>query len=353
MRNKYQAVRSRRQELEKMIQDLEEQEGDDDTVEIDASTDVPQDEAIAAEQEKIDELQEKKRELQAKLDSLRKDKEERMKRVSQYRGEVALLREEQEQMNLAGKDPTEFRKKIQELREIKEFYDSLREVMEELGGVKIEHAKEDNDNRHLHVTVLLYEEYKVEIEMEVYRKTFLKVVNAKWATDPIVTSSGMETNGLEQFSISMNPLNDLVQIAKTSMGPPHDVRFIIREACAIIRITRDRVDDLALLRRMVLTKVVGNDQIACSLNEGIVIVMRLYDQWVRVEQIVGVNGWDEAMTRKIHALIPDKDESMKPSLVVEIVQKEIRRMQNEDGFVVPKTPVLPKRKEIDSGDMED
>jgi hypothetical protein len=39
--------------------------------------------------------------------------------------------------------------------------------------------------------------------------------------------------------------------------------------------------------------------------------------------------------------------------VVEIVQKEIRRMQNEDGFVVPKTPVLPKRKEIDSGDMED
>jgi uncharacterized coiled-coil DUF342 family protein len=353
MRNKYQAVRSRRQELEKMIQDLEEQEGDDDTVEIDASTDVPQDEAIAAEQEKIDELQEKKRELQAKLDSLRKDKEERMKRVSQYRGEVALLREEQEQMNLAGKDPTEFRKKIQELREIKEFYDSLREVMEELGGVKIEHVKEDNDNRHLHVTVLLYEEYKVEIEMEVYRKTFLKVVNAKWATDPIVTSSGMETNGLEQFSISMNPLNDLVQIAKTSMGPPHDVRFIIREACARIRITRDRVDDLALLRRMVLTKVVGNDQIACSLNEGIVIVMRLYDQWVRVEQIVGVNGWDEAMTRKIHALIPDKDESMKPSLVVEIVQKEIRRMQNEDGFVVPKTPVLPKRKEIDSGDMED
>ena len=355
MRNKYQAVRSRRQELEKMVQDLEEKEGNGDTMELELDTtgDAPQDEEIAAEQQKIEELQEKKRELQAKLDSMRKEKEERLKSVSQYRGEIALLREEQEQHNLAGKDPEEFRKKIQELQEIKEFYDSLREVMEELGGVKIEHVKEDKDNQHLHLTVLLYEHYKVDIEMEVYRKTFLKVVNAKWATDPVVTSHGMmNDDGMEEFSIAMNPLDDLVQVAKTSMGPPHDVRFIIREACARIRITRDRVEDLAVLRRMVLTKVVGNDQVACSLNEGIVIVMRLYDQWVRVEQIVGVNGWDEATTKKLHSLVPDKDESMKPSLVVEIIQKEIRRMQKEDGFVVPKTPVLPKRKEENDEDME-
>ncbi|KAL3904930.1 MAG: hypothetical protein SGILL_009881, partial [Bacillariaceae sp.] len=353
MRNKYQAVQSRRQELEKMVQDLEEEEckDGDDTMEIDNGN-APQDEDIAAEQHKIDELQEKKRELQQKLDMLRMQKEDRMKSISQYRGAAALLREEQEKMNLAGKDPEEFRQKIQELREIKEFYDSLREVMEELGGVKIERVKEDKENNHLHLTLLIYEQYKVEVELEVYRKTFLKVISAKWITEPTVTSRALEGDDLEQFSIAMNSLDDLVQVATTSMGPPHDLRFIIRETCARIRITRDRVDDLSVLRRMVLTKVVGNDQVACSLNEGIVVVMRLYDQWVRVEQVVGVNGWDEAMTKKIHAMIPDRDESMKPSLVIEIIRKEIQRLQEQEGFVVPKTPVLPKRKEASAENEE-
>jgi hypothetical protein len=181
--------------------------------------------------------------------------------------------------------------------------------------------------------------------MEVYRKTFLKLVNAKWASSPLLWSDRYDLDGLEPFSISMNSLEDLVHVAKTSMGPPHDVRFIIRESCARILIMQERVEDLALLRRQVLTKVIGTDQVVCSLNEGIVIVMRLYDQWVRVEQIVGVNGWEEAVLKKIESIIPDRDDSMTPSLVVEMVKKEIQRMQEQDGFVVPKTPLLPKRKE--------
>ena len=117
---------------------------------------------------------------------------------------------------------------------------------------------------------------------------------------------------------------------------------LIRESCARIRILQDRVNDLAILRQHYLTKVVGNDQIVCSLNENIAIVMRLYDQWVRVEQVVGL-GWDKAVTDKIHAAVPDKDESLKPTMVVEIVRKEIARLQNEEGFVLPRTPELPKR----------
>lgn len=347
MRNTYQAICSRRQELEQMINDLQvdgehQDEGEEDDMDVD-SGDAAKDEEIAAEQQKIEALQKRKRELQEHLDRLRRDKEERLKRVSQHRGEVALLREEQQRMNLAGKDPEEFRQKIQELSEMKEFYDSLRQVLEELGGVKIEQVTEDSESQHLHLSVLLYEKYRVEIEMEVYRNQFLKLVDAKWASSPVVSSSGFEEEDLESFSLSMNPLDDLVQVAKTSMGPPHDVRFIIRESCARIQIMQTRIEDLAVLRRQVLTKVIGNDQIACSLNEGIVIVMRLYDQWVQVEQIVGVNGWDETVIQKIQSILPDREESTKPSLVVDLVKNEIKRMQEQEGLVLPETPVFPKR----------
>jgi myosin heavy subunit len=345
MRNTYQAICSRRQELEEMVKDLERDDSNDDEEDTIGEETSAKEEDIAAEQQKIEELQQRKAELQEHLDRLRREKEERTKRISEHRGEVALLRQEQLRMNLAGKDPEEFRQKIQQLKEMKEFYDSLREVLEELGGVKIEQVKEDQENQHLILTVLLFEKYKVEIEMEVYRKTLLKLVNANWATSPLVSSSELDNDDLEPFSISMNSLDDLVQVAKTSMGPPHDVRFIIRESCARIHIMQSRVEDFAILRRRVLTKVVGNDQVACSLNEGIVIVMRLYDQWVRLEQIVGVNGWDEAVIKRIRSTVPERDEKMKPSLVVELVQKEIRRMQEQEGFVIPKTPVLPKRKE--------
>jgi len=271
-----------------------------------------------------------------------------LKRVCQNRSEVALLLEEQEKMKLAGKDPAEFREKLRELKEMADFYDSLREVLEELGGVKICTVREDNETRQLYLTILIYEQHKVEIQMEVYRKTALKVVNAKWLTNPVVTNRVASEDQREQFSLTMAPLDDLVQVAKTSMGPRHDVWFIIRETCARIRIFQDRVDDLAILRRLVLTKVVGNDQVLCSLNEGIVIVMRLYDQWVQVEQIVGMNGLDKATTDKIHLKFRNRDESLKPTSVLEVVKNEIARLQKEEGLVLPQTPVLPKRKEINN-----
>jgi hypothetical protein len=345
LRNTYEAVCTRRQELERMVQDLEDEEGVDDDSnnnmmdEESYTIDQPDDADIELEQKKIEDLQQRKQQLQYQLDQLRKEREERHKRVMQYQSEVALLEEEEKDMNLQGKNPEEFRAKIQELKQMQEFYDNLREILEELGGVKILTVKEDHENQHLHLTILIFQQHKVEIEMEVYRKNSLKLVDAKLVTNPVVMST---VSCEEQFSLGINPLDDLVQFAKTSMGPPHDVRFLIRETCARIRILQDRVNDLAILRQHYLTRVVGNDQIVCSLNENIAIVMRLYDQWVRVEQVVGL-GWETAVTDRIHAAVPDKDESLKPTMVVEIVQKEIARLQTEEGFVIPRTPELPTR----------
>ena len=93
-----------------------------------------------------------------------------------------------------------------------------------------------------------------------------------------------------------------------------------------------------------LTKIVGNDQVVCSLNDGLVIVMRLYDQWVKVEQVVGVTGWEKSTTDKILEVVSRKDESCTPSLVVELVLKEVERLKIQDGLVLPKTPVMPRKK---------
>eukprot|EP00536_Pseudo-nitzschia_multiseries_P009047 jgi/Psemu1/297131/fgenesh1_pm.245_\ len=345
MRKVYQTVISRRKELEQMVQDLEQDEDQGSDTEIDEDQGMSIDIGDTdAEREKTELLQQKKRELEEEYSRLLKAKEERMKSISHSRDELALLQEEESKIIQSGKDPTQFREKIKELKEMKEFYDSLREVMEELGGVTILGAREDVESRHLFLTVSIYEKHRVEFELEVYRSTLLKLVNAKWLTNPVLISIPVDDIHQEQFSLPLDPLDDLVQTAKTSMGPPHDLRFVVREACARIRIIQSRVDDIAVLRRRVLTKVVGNDQVVCSLNEGIVIVMRLYDQWVKVEQIVGVSGWDDSTTAKIQEVVSKRDETWTPNLVVELVQKEVERMKEQDGLVLPKTPVLPLRR---------
>lgn len=348
MRDSYQTVISRRKELEQMVQDLEQNETSAEDGASENTMMMIDDEDAEAERERVERLQLRKRQLQEEHARLVKAKEEKMRSISVHREELALLQEEESKIKQEGKDPSEFQKKIKELKEMKEFYDSLRQVMEELGGVKILDAREDKESHHLFLTLALYEQHQVEVELEIYRKTLLKLVNAKWTTNPIVTSMPLslsgDENGQDQFSLPVDPLDDLVQTAKTSMGPPHDLRFIVREACARIRVLQNRVEDIAVLRRRVLTKVVGNDQVVCSLNEGIVIVMRLYDQWVKVEQIVGVSGWDQSTTDKIHEAVSKREESWTPSKVVDLVQKEMEELKAKDGLVLPKTPVLPMRR---------
>mmetsp|Transcript_56041 Transcript_56041/g.114370 ORF Transcript_56041/g.114370 Transcript_56041/m.114370 type:complete len:512 (+) Transcript_56041:144-1679(+) len=373
MKNSYETVISRRKELEKIVQDMEQGENNDDEDDpnIDGENDKDLDTTIEehdieVEREKTELLQQRKRQLQEEHTRLVKLKEERMKSMSHNRDELAALKEEESKIRTAGHDPSQFLAKIKELKEMKDFYDSLRDVVEELGGVKILDAREDSDTKHLFLALAFYENHRVEVELEVYCNTLLKLVSAKWLSSPVVTSvllpissdsgepssasasasstSGSTDANQEIFSLPLDPLDDLVQTAKSSMGPPHDLRFVIRETCARIRIVQARADDLAVLRRRVLTKVVGNDQVVCSFNEGIVVVMRLYDQWVKVEQIVGISGWDQSLTDKIHAVVSKREESWTPNKVVDLVKKEIERLIAEDGFELPKTPVLPMRR---------
>lgn len=347
MRNKFEAICSRRIELEKMVKDME----DDDDLSDDGKDEVSKnygkqcsDEDVVVEQEKVDRFQQQKRKMQEDLHLLLKVKEDRLRAITKSRKEFEVLKEKETRIIESGQDSLQFAEKIGELMEIKKFYDSLRIVVENLGGVKIVNTTEEN--KILFLTLLIHDRHKIRVELELFRTTLLKVVDAKWVSSPLVVdlSTNNESIDEDQFSLPLIPLDDLLHVAKTSMGPPNDLRFIVREACACIRNMQNRVDDLAMLRQQVLTRIVGNSQVICSFNEGIVVDMRLYDQWVEVHQIVGVAGWEKETINNIHEIVSKKDESFTPSFVVHLVGKELKRLKEEDGWKSPKTPVIPYRR---------
>ena len=327
----YQTVCQERQELEQMVQDMEKDEEEDDDDDDDDDSMILQEEDMALEQEQILQLQHTKKRLQEEWAKMQQETIQAQERIRQNRHEMALLEQPQE-------DPEQLQQKVQELQEMKLFYDSLKEVLEELGGVKILEVQESSKQpqHNMHLTILLYDEYKVQIELAVHRQTALKVVQAQWITPPVIQQQ--ETD----FSLEMEPLDDLVNVAKATLGPPHDLRFLIREALARIRIHQHRCQDLAVLRQQVLTKI-HKTEVVCSLNDGIVICMRFYDPFVRVEQIVGVSGWTQEHTDQISKAIV-QDENTTPSSIVQQVQKEIAK-RIEQGVVQPQTPTMPKRKE--------
>ena len=228
------------------------------------------------------------------------------------------------------------------MKEIGAFYDSLRGVLEELGGIKIDTVKEDSVRRRLFLTLICYDTFSVEVELQAYRNTFLQLVDARWVGDAVVHST--EAPEDDVFSLKMAPLDDIVQIAKSTLRPPDDLRLFVRETLARIRMQQERVQDLSLLRQQVLTKVHNGNQVVCSLNDGIIVVMRLDERYVRVEQIIGVSGWTEAATQRIHDAIPT-DHIFNPTKATDVfkcVCDEIEALKS-DG-TNPRTPRFPVRK---------
>jgi hypothetical protein len=127
---------------------------------------------------------------------------------------------------------------------------------------------------------------------------------------------------------------------------------------ARIRIHKARVQELTALRKEYLTKIGklyhpadsfgGRDQeIVCSLPEGVTVVLRLTPDCpmvtgsVRVDQIVGVGGWDEGVIESLKATV-NMSMCRGPLGMMKVVMAEIQRLQT-DGMALPKTPTLPQR----------
>ena len=362
------AVQSRRQELERMVHDLQQQDTPN-TKEEDKDDEDPMDQdddaaafsmdletALEGEQIRLEELQKRKRMLQDRLEQVQRQAKEAQDRAHGKQEQAQLL-QQQESSSSSSENAEEMQRKLQELVEMKDFYDSLRQVLEELGGVKIvsvEEVAQDNNNKtpNLSLSLLFYELYPVNITLQVYRKVFLKLVDARWKTtndeEPLVVQAANK-----DYALPLEPLQDLVHTAISTLGPPHDLRFIVRETLARIRLSQVRADQLSELRNRYIMKLYGN-QVTCSLNEGIVIVLRLYEKYVKLDDLVGINGWDHAATQELRTNVQRRLETeyaqedadialfgskVTPLVVVELVQEEIRRRASSN----PRTPRMPVR----------
>ena len=115
---------------------------------------------MALEQERIEALQATKRSLQEELSKLEQQTQEVQERTRYHEQQKALLNADAAQAITEEGQTQDLNQKIEELREMKEFYDSLREVLEELGGVKIQQVQEDPANRHLYLNLLFYDQFR-------------------------------------------------------------------------------------------------------------------------------------------------------------------------------------------------
>ena len=358
LRHTRDAVQSRRQELERMVQDLQQAASNDaddeeDRMDEDDTTTSSLDPAAALEEEQVrlEELQKRKRMLQDRLDQVQRQAKEAQERAHAKEEQVRLL---QQESLPSSETAEEAQRKLQELVEMKDFYDSLRQVLEELGGVKIvavdEVAQGNSTTPRLSLSLLFYDHYPVNITLQVYRKVLLKLVDAHWnctnEEPPVVQAA------TKDYSLPLEPLQDLVHTAISTLGPPHDLRFIVRETLARIRLSQVRVEQLSELRHRYIMKLYGN-QVTCSLNEGIIIVLRLYEKYVKLDNLVGINGWDHTAIEELRTNVQRRLETeyaqddasialfgskVTPLVVVELVQEEIRRASSN-----PRTPRMPVR----------
>jgi DNA primase large subunit len=141
-----------------------------------------------------------------------------------------------------------------------------------------------------------------------------------------------------------------------------DLMFVLREALARIRILSARMNELALLRQKYLTKITdsaknkiqygfgGEDQeIFCSLGSQVTVVLRLTNDCpilkgsVYIQRIVGCGGWEENVLQKMKVKVNEMKMSGPVELMDALVE-EIERIVEEEGVKMPKTPVLPSRR---------
>jgi len=143
-----------------------------------------------------------------------------------------------------------------------------------------------------------------------------------------------------------------------------------------ITATEQRLQDLALLQTEALTKIgkygnnhdqpsdddnanmaagavvaVSYQEVVCSLNYAqMTAVLRLTPDCpmvpgsVFLDQLVGLGGWDTALVQRIHDKICHETRLYSsPVAVVRALKAEIRRLQQEEGLVLPETPKMPVR----------
>jgi len=428
LQQKHETFLSRREELRRIVQDMD---GTDDTTTTNSNNNHPdddkkmeeeeeedsdiEDEALVQEEKRLAALQERKAQLEAKLQqlqnetiSLRVSCEETEAKVAEFTngktpGAVAQQQLPESPAHLQD-EMTQMQAKLQEQGEIKEFYDGLREVMEELTGIQLLQvvplettAREGsvaNNSTHcdeeisagsnpkclypgyvLYLKVLQDHELRITLKPTKEDPEIPRVVAAKITTNTIVrqqvdrtrpendgnektTTSDDQNSDQMEVKLTIPELDDLVGLC-ARFPPGEELRFLVRETMHRIRMIQNRVVELAILHNNVLTKLgkfhhsdgfgTQEQEVICSLPECITVVLRMTADCpvlpgsVYIHKMVGMAGWDEATVDGIKERV-SQQEFQSPWALIQQVQAEISRLQTEEGYTLPKTPILPIRR---------
>jgi hypothetical protein len=382
LKERYTVFVNKKQELANLAQEYhrqEEEEGQQDKSaveepkhqeELDEETMAQQEAQLLAMQQRRDDLQDQLRSVQNETVQMNVALEAERIQFQQY--DPALqnlstdeLAQENEKLGVqAGR-----------LEEVTKFYQALVDILEELGDTRIlnvDQAQDGSDtNEDLSLTVRIggYHHLRVGLIKNkgdegniAGRHEHLKVVTATLLTDTLLQPPSVDQEGsTSSIALRIPDLADLVQLAET-LAPGDNLRFVLRETAARIRIFEKRVVELAKLQALsgVVVKIGaiqpggafgGSDQeVVCSLGvEQITIVLRmtpdcpLVKNSVYIAQMVGLGGWDTNILDDIMERVNDSTEACCPDQVIQALRAELQRRQTEEGLVFPQTPRLPRK----------
>lgn len=284
----------------------------------------------------------------------------------------------------------EMQEKAAELKQSADFYDGIRELMEELGGVKILSSsalEKEGKGKGFTLTLMLLGSHILEIVLKKSSSDdSLSVVNAKLTTSttfPIPEARPEEMNEdtanltetinqslsnvslskimsqKQTVSIAIPPLDDLVKWSR-SLESSQGIRFILVETMARIRTLDARVSELTHLRSNYAAQVYdiesspessrfggAEQEVVCAINEGITVALRLgvdcplVPGSVYISELFGVGGWEEEKLVALKKVVEER-RCKGPVEVMEVMVDEIRKRRNKDGWAIPLTPSLPR-----------
>jgi hypothetical protein len=417
VRARYAALVERREELGRIVSEMEEREEDggagraaeeDDDATMgpggggeDGDVDVD-DEEMASQEERLAGLIERKAEVEARLRRVRAQRASVDADVGANRREVAELRrrnagkgaaeEEEEVQNNQDQDDGQEEdwsglsaeqieertgaalRAVGEMRDAAEWYDGMREAIEELGGMRIE-GVEGNGSGGLVVRVRLLDEHLLEVGLEsrIVRggagagaggggEEVLRASSARLTTPTAVVCGSAADPAAPAAEAHIRQPGDLIALA-ANLPPVDDLRFVVRETQGRIRAAVGRASELDRLRSTYLTRIgpVPRDsdeqEVVCSLPAGVTAVLRLCADCplaagaAYMGQIVGVGGWDQAdldaIRDRVNSMGHCGPVGLMDALVDEIQRKTtsgVTREEEDRTVELPKTPTLPVRR---------
>lgn len=366
LQGKYNAFSMRREELRKMIRDIEEKPMSQESFDDDED-DVIDQEQFTYQGQHLADVTQRKTELEMELERIRHEKALAAKTLEDTKNQVDELQKSRgvvkavtpESLAELESESAKVRSKAAEFKEMSEWYSGIVEVMEEIGGIKLLSVVDGEDDE-IAVQVELLGKHRVQISMA-NRGDEFHVTGASFVTSTLVTSLDSQDDATSQSSLQLNipPLDDLVRLC-ANLGTGEDLRFLLRETLQRIRAITARVDELAILRTLHLTKIGklnyhqdfsfgGEDQeIVCSLNECITAIIRLTPDCpleegsARLDQVVGLGGWSPEVLERLEHNVNTVN-CKGPLAIMEALVDELRHLEKA-GLKIPTTPHLPSRK---------